>query len=224
MKDNAGNTNDKDKSEDPTSRTEQTRSRRRKLLAGGGTVLGAAAFPKEWVKPVFESVDLPAHAQTSGSTLGAQLLVFSDASDWLDFLAPRAVAAPPVAFLVGGCLILEFLGTVVTATINPPPGPYSVMSKSGSYDPVSGAFSVSNIGGIFDVSGTASGGATPTVAHGRVTGGGTISFTATPGGATCVPLTTSTTTTSTTTAAPTTSTTTAAPTTSTTTTTTIVPG
>ena len=50
-------------------RVEQNQSSRRKLLknALGGTIIGGAAASTPWVKPVVESVVLPAHAATTDS-------------------------------------------------------------------------------------------------------------------------------------------------------------
>ena len=42
---------------------------RRKLLLGlGSGIAGVAQLPEKWTKPVIDSVILPAHAQTSGTT------------------------------------------------------------------------------------------------------------------------------------------------------------
>lgn len=38
----------------------------RKILAGGGIVVGAESLPGNWSKPLIDSVVLPAHAQTTG--------------------------------------------------------------------------------------------------------------------------------------------------------------
>lgn len=35
------------------------------VLAGGGIAATALALPKEWTKPIVESIVVPAHAQTS---------------------------------------------------------------------------------------------------------------------------------------------------------------
>jgi hypothetical protein len=51
---------------------EQRRSRRKvlKLIAVGGTVLTVESIlPETWVKPVIETIVLPAHAETSGGTI-----------------------------------------------------------------------------------------------------------------------------------------------------------
>lgn len=39
----------------------------RKILAGGGIVVGAESLPGNWSKPLIDSVILPAHAQTTGN-------------------------------------------------------------------------------------------------------------------------------------------------------------
>ncbi len=183
-----------------------TRDRRRKLLAGGGTVLGAAAFPKEWTRPVFETVVLPAHAQTSGSVLGDQLPLSeeTDAGGWLDYLVPTAHAQTGAGALLGGCIILAFNGVTVEATLLLSGG--GELSNTGTHNPDTGVFSVTDIGGEYDVNGTSSGGPGPASASGTIQGssGGPLSFDASTGGASCTPLSSTTTPAPTTTASPTT--------------------
>ena len=48
--------------------TENRRRAMKKIATGGGVVIGAASAPA-WIKPVIESVVLPAHAQTSAVVL-----------------------------------------------------------------------------------------------------------------------------------------------------------
>ncbi len=193
MNDKKRNSTNKRTVKNDGSRTGSSPSRRRALLAGGGTLLGAAALPKQWVTPVLQTVMLPAHAQTSGTVLGGRLNVqITSAGDWLDTLVPRAEAAPPIVELIDGCIILEFIGDTVNATLLS--GYFGSSSKSGPHDPVSGNFSVNNIsdGGSnnFDVSGTSSGGSAPTSASGKVKdeSGYKATFNATLGGATCTPI------------------------------------
>ena len=47
----------------------------KKILVGGGAVLGAQFLPTEWKKPVINSIVVPAHAQTSptGTTTTATI-------------------------------------------------------------------------------------------------------------------------------------------------------
>lgn len=40
----------------------------KKLLIGAGVVTGAHVLPEEWTKPVVNSIVVPVHAQTSGTT------------------------------------------------------------------------------------------------------------------------------------------------------------
>lgn len=56
-----------EKDDDKTVRQgEGRRGALKKLLAGGGVVVGSSALPSEWTKPVIESIVLPAHAGVSG--------------------------------------------------------------------------------------------------------------------------------------------------------------
>lgn len=43
------------------------------ITAGSGAVLASQALPEKWTKPIINSTMLPAHAQTSPSTLGTLL-------------------------------------------------------------------------------------------------------------------------------------------------------
>lgn len=185
--------------------SDANRDRRRKLLAGGGTVLGAAAFPKEWTRPVFETVILPAHAQTSGSVLGDQLPLtqVTDAGGWLDYLIPTAHAQTGTGDLLGGCIILAFNGDTVEATLLLSGG--GELSNTGTHNPDTGVFAVTGIGGEYNVNGTSAGGPGPASASGTVqgSGGGSLNFNATTGGASCTPLASTTTAAPTTTASPT---------------------
>lgn len=45
--------------------SEQRRESLRRILAGGGIVIGADSLPSKWGKPLIDSVVLPAHAATS---------------------------------------------------------------------------------------------------------------------------------------------------------------
>lgn len=56
------------KDDQPKKQGEDRRGALKKLLAGGGVIVGASALPSEWTKPVIESVTLPAHAGTSPIT------------------------------------------------------------------------------------------------------------------------------------------------------------
>lgn len=49
----------------PEPSPERRRDSLRKLLAGGGIVIGAESLPGSWSRPLIDSVVLPAHAQTS---------------------------------------------------------------------------------------------------------------------------------------------------------------
>ena len=56
-----------DKNDNQSSKQgEGRRGALKKLLAGGGVVVGSSALPSEWTKPVIESIVLPAHAGMSG--------------------------------------------------------------------------------------------------------------------------------------------------------------
>lgn len=98
------NTNDIN---DPV-KNQDRRTTLKTLLAGGG-VLSLAALPSRWAKPVVDSVMLPAHAQTSpGGANGFAVEVdVSDASDWLDWLVPKAHAGVRVTVPSGFLCIQE---------------------------------------------------------------------------------------------------------------------
>lgn len=89
---------------------EKRRKALKKILAGSGTVVTAAAMQDKWAKPVVDSVVLPAHAQASGVAMRSSGVVAitngsisdSDAqfaqSSILDTLIPAANA-------INGCIL-----------------------------------------------------------------------------------------------------------------------
>jgi hypothetical protein len=81
-------------SHDNNPTNKQSRRTTLKTLLAGGGVLSLAALPSRWAKPVVDSVMLPAHAQTSpsGANGFAVEVDITDASDWLDWLLPKAHA------------------------------------------------------------------------------------------------------------------------------------
>jgi hypothetical protein len=56
------------KDDQPKKQGEDRRGALKKLLAGGGVIVGGSALPSEWTKPVIESVITPAHAGMSSVT------------------------------------------------------------------------------------------------------------------------------------------------------------
>jgi hypothetical protein len=56
------------KDDQPKKQSENRRGALKKLLTGGGVIVGTSALPSEWIKPVIESITVPAHAGVSPST------------------------------------------------------------------------------------------------------------------------------------------------------------
>lgn len=66
------------------SRDKHSRARRRllkALAAGGGAVAATQVVPARWVKPVVDTVVVPAHAQATGPSMTVQLSLIQDAVD-----------------------------------------------------------------------------------------------------------------------------------------------
>lgn len=71
---------------------EKRRKALKKILAGSGTVVSAAAMQDKWAKPVIESVVLPAHAQTSVASYSVSVVALLERNKFLDFFVPTADA------------------------------------------------------------------------------------------------------------------------------------
>ncbi|NOY15491.1 MAG: hypothetical protein GXP23_00910 [Gammaproteobacteria bacterium] len=71
---------------------EKRRKALKKILAGSGTVVSAAAMQDKWAKPVIESVVLPAHAQTSVASYSVSVVALLERNKFLDFFVPTAHA------------------------------------------------------------------------------------------------------------------------------------
>lgn len=56
------------KDDQPKNQGEDRRGALKKLLTGGGVIVGTSALPSEWTKPVIESIITPAHAGMSPVT------------------------------------------------------------------------------------------------------------------------------------------------------------
>ncbi len=54
-------------------------AKRRKMLVGGGVMGAGALLPEAWKGPVFNSIVLPAHAQTSTVTITSGMFAGSGA-------------------------------------------------------------------------------------------------------------------------------------------------
>lgn len=83
------------------------------LLAGGG-VIGLAALPAKWVKPVVDAVVLPTHAETSPDEAAAngfrvEQTMQGSAPGWLDHLVRTAHASDPIV-IPAGFLCIESTG------------------------------------------------------------------------------------------------------------------
>ncbi len=107
---------------------------RRKLIkttALGGVVLGAAELQRGWIKPVVESVTLPAHAATTGvsalSATGASLSYFGKAlvehrsnQPLIDALVTTAHAGDvlPPAFIDDVCIQVTGENTVSVSAVD----------------------------------------------------------------------------------------------------------
>ena len=81
----------------------QAKSRRHLLkatVAGSGALLAGKTLPEEWARPLVESVTLPAHAQTSLTSVSDAVMGTLDSVDnrnWmLDQLVPTAMAGADV--------------------------------------------------------------------------------------------------------------------------------
>lgn len=98
---------------DPTRKLNR-RTTLKTLLTGGG-VLTLAALPNRWMKPVVDTVILPAHAQTSPSGANGFAVKIEnsdnvDASDWLDWLIPKAHAGLRINVVPSGFLCIQETG------------------------------------------------------------------------------------------------------------------
>ncbi|MGI9319053.1 MAG: hypothetical protein ACR2QW_17130 [bacterium] len=145
----------------------------RNLLSGTGIVAGAQLAGGTWVKPVVESVLLPAHAQTSGIVL-AGIAATGGITSILDVVVQPTYAQ--AAQVPGGCVFLYFFGTRISVDHFSNSG--GVDSKSGVLDGAN--FNFADIHGIYNIMGTVDDPVSPTSATGTVSGGGvTASFTAT---------------------------------------------
>jgi hypothetical protein len=85
------------------------RSTLKSLLLGGGAVT-LGSLPAQWVKPVVDTVALPAHAQTTTPARnGFTVPTVAQAPGLLDRLIPTAHASE--AFVPGGFLCIERSGS-----------------------------------------------------------------------------------------------------------------
>ena len=126
---------------------------RRKLLGSLAVVGGVGAMPSSWVKPVINSVILPAHAQTSESDTSAPTtplipgLTLSDtefAISATGFLSTSIQVIPDNASTSGGTLALNvfpdtpfttvFIGSAafLDSNLDPDNGSFAVISAGNS--------------------------------------------------------------------------------------------
>ena len=146
----------------------------RNILSGTGIVAGAQLATGSWIKPVVESVVLPAHAQTSGIIL-AGVASTGGITGILDILVQPTYAQ--LTQVPQGCVFLYFFGPRVTVEHFSNAG--GVDSKVGMLE--GNNFSIPGLHDLFVVNGTVDDPASPTVATGTVSGdGGSASFTASP--------------------------------------------
>ncbi len=85
----------------------------RKLLAGGGLVIGAESIPGAWKKPVVETVILPAHAQTTSAVEFGGPIGIEDSSILERVILPSYAGDD----FSGGCVHLTIDGETVKALI-----------------------------------------------------------------------------------------------------------